>query len=269
MAAALARVPHRIASRRNLGYWTTPARIKIYRLLSPLTTCYLTNCNAVKEYVVSSEKVPEEKVKVIYNSVDTERFGSVWAKKSLNVFPKDKPVVGMVANLKQIKGIKYFLEAAQLLSIKNQDLLFVIIGGEYDEEYYRNMANQLGIKDTVLFLGIKEDVSTYLGSFSIAVNASLTEGLSNSVLEYMAAGLAIVGTAVGGNPELIEDGVTGFLVPPADSQALADKIWLLLGDQALRERVSQNARQKAERLFSRERQISELEKLYLSLVRNT
>jgi len=267
LAAKLAGVPHILVARRNLGYWNTPLRILVLRFLRHLTTGYVANCQAVKNYVITVEKVPAEKIKVIYNGIDPQFFQDCPADSFKKIFPADKLVIGIVANLKEIKGIQYFLEAAKIASEKRKDLLFAIIGGGYAEERFRNMARQLGLEDTVRFLGIREDLRPFLQTFDVAVNSSLTEGLSNSILEYMAACLPIIATKVGGNPELVEEGVTGLLVPPADSQALAEKILFLAENENLRKRLGHNARKKVQEKFSLSRQERELEDFYSSLVK--
>ncbi len=268
LSAKIARVPHILAARRNLGYWNSPFRIYWLRLLKYFTSGYVANCQAVKEYVRTAEKVLPDKIQVLYNGVDLNYYNAPQSKGGGRIFPPDKIIVGLVANLKKIKGIQYFLEASRLVSVKRKDLQFVIIGGGYEEERFKKMASRLGLEKTVCFLGIKEDIRPYLHSFDMAVNSSLTEGFSNSILEYLATGLPVIATKVGGNSELVEDGVNGFLVPPADSQALTDKILVLAENQELRNRFGQKGRKRAEEKFSLTRQMARLEEFYSDLVRS-
>jgi glycosyltransferase involved in cell wall biosynthesis len=266
LAAKIAGIPHILAARRNLGYWNSSLRIFLLRWLKYFTTGYVANCQAVKDYVRITEKVLPDKIKVLYNGVDLNYYDISQGRGGDRIFPPDKIVVGLVANLKKIKGIQYFLEAGRLASVKRRDLLFVIIGGGYEEVRFKKMACQLGLEKTVCFLGIKEDIRPYLHSFHMAVNSSLTEGFSNSILEYLAAGLPVIATKVGGNSELVEDGVNGFLVPPADGRALADKILVLAENQEMRKRFGQQAREIAEEKFSLARQMARLEDFYSELV---
>ena len=159
------------------------------------------------------------------------------------------------------------MQAAKLISQKRGDVIFVVIGGEYEEEYYHKMRAELGLKEVVQFLGIKADVRDYLNAFDLAVNSSLTEGFSNSILEYMACGLPVVATDVGGNPEAVIDGQSGIIVPAGDSERLARAMETLLNDGQMRKRMGEKGRQRIVDNFSQSKMISEMEKLYLDLAR--
>jgi len=266
ISTKFAKVPWTIASRRNIGHRNTPFKTQVLKFLSSATTAYLANCQKVKQVVIDQERVDPQKVRVIYNGVDPDRFSpghsSTRAKLGL---PEGKLIVGMVANLKKIKGIDFFLEAAGKITRKRRDVLFVIIGGEYEEEYYLNLRDNMGLKETVLFLGIKKDIEDYLRAFDVAINSSLTEGFSNSILEYMASGLAVVATDVGGNAEAVVDGQTGLIVPAADSEKLAEAIQNLLADKKLRRDMGEKGREKILANFTQEKMIRELEEFYLGL----
>src|SRR5260370_31484667 len=119
----------------------------------------------------------------------------------------------------------------------------------------------------VVFGGFRKDVARWVTQVTLSVLPSLSEGLSNALLESVAAGVPIVATSVGGNPELVVDGVTGLLVPPRDAGALAAAMCRLLEQPAAARRFGQAARQRALDHFSIERMVQETERLYLSLLR--
>ncbi|OGP76169.1 MAG: hypothetical protein A2V86_14555 [Deltaproteobacteria bacterium RBG_16_49_23] len=268
LAGRLAGVPVKTASRRNLGHRYTPFRTMFLRTFKKLTTCYIANCDKVRQFFIKNENINPRKIKVIYNGVDQAYFrpGNKVTRAQLGI-PGDKLVIGMVANLKKIKGIDFFMQAAKLISQKRGDVIFVVIGGEYEEEYYHKMRAELGLKEVVQFLGIKADVRDYLNAFDLAVNSSLTEGFSNSILEYMACGLPVVATDVGGNPEAVIDGQSGIIVPAGDSERLARAMETLLNDGQMRKRMGEKGRQRIVDNFSQSKMISEMEKLYLDLAR--
>jgi glycosyltransferase involved in cell wall biosynthesis len=127
-------------------------------------------------------------------------------------------------------------------------------------------AARVGIADRVTFAGFRLDIPDILATSTIAVLPSLSEGLSNSLLEAMAAGLPVVATRVGGNPEAVGEGEGGLLVPPGDDRALAEAIATLLVNVTLRERLGHAARRRVDRLFSVNRMLQETETLYRDLM---
>ena len=124
----------------------------------------------------------------------------------------------------------------------------------------------MGLQENFLFLGRRADIPEILACCDIAVLPSRVEGLPNAVLEYMAAGLPTVVTRVGGNAELVEDGVTGLLVPPEDSPALSAALLKLLHNPGLARQIAQNVREFTIRNFSFERLVREVDELYTELL---
>jgi glycosyltransferase involved in cell wall biosynthesis len=128
------------------------------------------------------------------------------------------------------------------------------------------MAADLGIKSRVHFLGKRTDVPAILSNLSISVLCSTSEGLSNVVLESMAAGKPVVATNIGGNPEMVAAGVTGHLVPPADSGSLAEAIASLLNDPNMCRRMGENAKRQVAGRFSVPAMVEGYEHIYRTLV---
>jgi glycosyltransferase involved in cell wall biosynthesis len=117
-----------------------------------------------------------------------------------------------------------------------------------------------------VFTGLRGDVPELLDEVTVSVLPSLSEGLSNAILESMAAGVPVVATAVGGNAEAVMDGVTGLLVPPGDPAALAGAICTLLEDDELATRLGRAGRERVEERFSEKRMVRDTEQFYLSLL---
>src|SRR5256886_4183628 len=138
-----------------------------------------------------------------------------------------------------------------------------------DSPYKRELegyAVQLGLGERVVFAGFRLDVPEILAEVAVSVLPSLSEGLSNVLLESMAAGAPVVATRVGGNPEVVEDGETGLLVPPRDPAALAQAICRLLDSPELASRFGQAGRERVIKSFSLERMVQKTESLYLDLL---
>jgi glycosyltransferase involved in cell wall biosynthesis len=161
-----------------------------------------------------------------------------------------RPCIGSVGRLEPVKGLSFLLEAAAALRGRIPDLRVELAGSGTCEPRLRSLAAQLGIADSVDFLGWREDIGSLHGRWQVFAQPSIHEGFGLAALEAMAAGRPVVAAAVGGLPELVEDGRTGFLVPVGAVDALADRLGRLLNDEALRTRMGEAGRQRAQDGFS-------------------
>jgi glycosyltransferase involved in cell wall biosynthesis len=263
LVGRLAGVPHIIRTRNNLGYWLTPLHRRLGRLFRRFADLTLTNCEAGRQAVLADEGADPRSVVVLENGVDLERFAAV---PPLGATPG--PVrVGVVANLRPVKGLDVLARAAARVAAVRPGVTFEIAGdGPMRPELERLIAD-LGLGGRLRLPGIQADVPTFLARTDIAVLCSHSEGMSNALLEYMAAGRAIVATRVGANERLIEDGVNGLLVPPGDEPALAAAVGRLADDGRLRARLGAAARARAERDHSRPAMVRRFERFYQALVR--
>jgi L-malate glycosyltransferase len=143
---------------------------------------------------------------------------------------------------------------------------FVVVGEGELRPALERQDQALGLANRFHLPGAQRDVPEFLAGLDVAVLSSRSEGLSNAVLEYMAAGRPVVATAVGGNPRLIEDGVTGLLVPPDDPAALARAVARLLREPELAARLAREGRRRVEAHYSREAMVRRFERFYLRLV---
>ena len=259
--AKLAGVRHRLRTRNNLGHWLTPLHRRLGRMLNALTTGTIANCEAAKRALVEAERPRPETVLVLENGVDLERFHDL---SPLSPEPPDGGVfrVGIVANLRPVKGLDLFVEAAARLRVQHPRTTFFVAGqGELQPQLERQAAT-LGLNDQFHLLGGISDVPSFLGDLDVAVLCSHAEGMSNALLEYMAAGRAIVSTRVGAAADLIEDGVHGLLVPPGDAGRLSEAIGRLLSDRGLACRLGAAARHRAANRFSREAMVQRFTDFY-------
>ena len=254
-----------ITSRLNTGYWYTPALRAVFSLLDHATTRIVANSEQAKRIAVQNEHLPPDKVDVIYQGVDMSVFrqglGDPAACEQLGI-PRKSPVVGIVANLRPVKDIPLFLRAASLVAREVPDACFLIVGhGEQLPELQR-LAAELGLQDQAFFTGGKGRVMDYLSRMSIGCLTSQSEGFSNAILEYMAAGLPVVAVDVGGNGEAIVDGKTGYLVAERTPEKLAEPMIRLLTHEAERKNMGQRSFTRCLEHFELHRTIKDLENYY-------
>jgi glycosyltransferase involved in cell wall biosynthesis len=174
-----------------------------------------------------------------------------------------------VAHIRPEKGHEYLLQAAKIVVDRYPEITFVIVGREKTSGEIKRLegiAKELGIKQNVIFTGFRQDVAALVSIFDVFVLSSLAEGLPLALLEAMVRGKPPVATAVGGIPEVIEDGVNGLLVPPKDPQAIATKIIQLLEDQDLRVSISANAVRTVKERFGIQEMIKKVEAVYSDIL---
>jgi glycosyltransferase involved in cell wall biosynthesis len=213
--------------------------------------------------------IAESRVVVLENGVDLSRFPPHLARPRAGSQSQQHRRVGLLANLRAVKQPELFVRAAVSVSAWDPSVTFVLAGEGELRPRLESLVTELGIQDRCKLLGSVVDVPAFLFGLDVAVLCSSSEGMSNALLEYMAAGRAIVATAVGGNVELIEDGVHGLLVPPGDPHELAAAIYRLLANPALRARLGAAARDRVEARYSRDGMIQRFEEFYAQLVNDT
>jgi glycosyltransferase involved in cell wall biosynthesis len=222
--------------------------------------------------MVSVEKVPEEKTRFIANGIDPvpppDPGHDVRAE--LGIAP-GQPIVGVVAVPRPQKALEVLLRAAVVLRRTVPDLRVLVVGGTGDppappEVLLHRQAEELGLGETVRFLGIRTDVADLLAAFDVAVLSSDFEGSPLSVMEYMAAAKPVVATRVGGVPDLVEDGVTGLLVERRDPEALAGAVATLLADPERARAMGKAGRERQRREFTIAATARRVEELYDELI---
>jgi glycosyltransferase involved in cell wall biosynthesis len=265
--AALARVRGRIASKRETTGTRTRAQTTVENTAFRLAHAIVANATVVKEQLIG-EGLSSEKIIVIHNGLDLSRFrqnGNVTeALQRLDLTNiSGRPVITMVANFEfRVKDHPMLLRAAQRVVAEVPEAIFVLAGeGELKEEMQK-LAEDLGLKESCLFIGRCASVPDLLAASDICVLSSQAEGFSNSILEYMAAGRAVVATDVGGASEAIVEGETGHLVQAGDDQAMAQRIIALLRNPDKSRKMGLNGRRLVEQRFSTENRLATTSALY-------
>ncbi len=259
-AAKIAGISGVISSRRNLGYGLGGKEKLYLRHANRYPARWLANSQAVAAATSQREGVPLEMIDVIYNGVNVATPIA-----ETNADSQATQRVVLTANLRPVKSVETLLKAAPAVIERFPRVRFEIIGEGDERRPLEQLANRMGLKQHLIFHGSRPDVSRLLESASIGVLTSTSEGFSNSLLEYMRAGLPIVATAVGGNKEAVVNGKTGFLIPPQDHAALAQKLNQLLQDSQLRREMGGEGRRLLEEKFSLKRMIESHQDYYESI----
>lgn len=270
-AAALARVPARVASRRETEGFRTPAQKSFERHVTfRLAHAVVANAEAVRRDLVR-QGVPPARVVTVYNGLDAARLAPRMSRaEALAHFglPAGRRFVTIVANVNHpVKDHPTFLRAARRVRAAVPDAAFVVAGEGRLLEEYRALAAELGIGADVFFIGRCERVGDLLALSDVCVLSSKAEGFSNSILEYMAAARPPVVTDVGGAREAVAEGETGHVVAPGDEAALAERVAGLLRDPEGARLMGERARLVVAQKFSCEAQLARVEELYGRLLR--
>jgi glycosyltransferase involved in cell wall biosynthesis len=267
-AARLAGASIVVASIRDRGDVLTAGQRRLQKIVCKLADCVLVNAEAIRETLIA-QGYRADKIVVIRNGIvfsrvaEPERGAAVREELGL---PASAPLVIVFSRLNRMKGVEYFLDAVAILAERFPAVRFLIAGDGANRKELEERATLLGIAERVVFTGFRTDIPVLLSQASLSVLPSLSEGLSNSLLESMAAGVPVVAASVGGNPEIVEDGVSGRLVPPRDAAALAEAMSGFLRDPELAARFGEAGRRRVAELFSMERSVKEVECLYQRLV---
>jgi len=269
LTARLARVPVVIASRRNVDVYTRAEDRWACRAVNRLAHRVTAVAWAVRDHVHQNEGCPLEKIIVIPNGVEVNRFewvASDQTKKEALGSVNGEVAIGTIARLVWYKGLEDLLQAATVIIGRYPLARFFVVGDGPLRQPLEEKTKALGLNGTVRFLGAVPNASSLLPHFDIVVLPSLWEGMSNSLLEAMAAGKPVVATDVGGSSEVVIDGKPGFLVPPKAPEALAGAVLHLLTDPELARDLGKAGRIRVEAEFTPEIMVARLEELYDSLL---
>jgi glycosyltransferase involved in cell wall biosynthesis/serine acetyltransferase len=266
-AAWLARVPVILSARRNLAHWWwyTPRRRKVLRWVHERSTFVIANSQAVCDDLIEEDRVNPNLVRVVRNAVDVQKFANVQPDRE-TLFPKLSPedmLIVAVANMNtESKGYTDLIHAASEVCRHFPQARFLLVGDGRERSKLEGMARGANLSENILFLGKRTDVPRILPCGDLFVSSSWSEGLPNSVLEAMAAGLPVVATRVGGTPEVIEDGLSGVLVAPRDSSALANGILRVLRDKDFAQALARGGRERVKTAFGFDRLLTDLDRVY-------
>jgi glycosyltransferase involved in cell wall biosynthesis len=260
-------------------HWSTisPRQAQVDRLLYRLSSHILVPSKASKQLVMQTEKIPASMISVLYNGVDTDRYtpptpdARTEARHEFGI-PDDAFLIGLVGRLSPEKGgVDTLIRAVYRLYSQRPDVRLLIVGDgpvrvELEKLNTELQARAQEPSSPVVFAGARQDIPQLLGAIDIFVLPSLNEALPIVILEAMSVGLPVVATSVGGVPEIVQDGVTGLLVPPGAEDALLDALSRLAHDPMLRGKLAQAGREQVRANFTINQMARNVETIYEELI---
>ncbi|MBT6052824.1 MAG: glycosyltransferase family 4 protein [Candidatus Scalindua sp.] len=276
LAACLARVPiiihtpHGHVFHSYYGYIMTKIIVLVERILSLMTDKITALTDRERDEHLEQGVASIEKYVIIHSGVMLQQIMNTnidveTGKKEFDI-PQNSNVIGVVGRLVPIKGHKYLVSAAKRIIKEFGNTVFVFVGDGYLEARLQRQAESLGVRKNIIFAGWRNDVIKILGLFDVLVLPSLNEGMGKVLIEGMALGKPIVASSVGGIIDLVKNGDNGILVPPRDSDALAEAILKLIRNKNLTQELGKNGKSKVYPEYDTFVMIRQIEDLYERLL---
>ena len=261
-----------LSSRRDMGILRKTKHALAYRVVNRLADRVLAVSEEVKNFCIDADQIDPHKISVVYNGVDLKHIAAEdpetnpyatadWAGAS--------HIITCVANVRRVKGIDVLIRTAQRVCRELPGAVFVIAGSLYEREYseeVQKMIRDMGLEKNVRLLGFVGNPVPLLKMSNAFCMLSRSEGFCNALLEAMACGVPSVVTRVGGNPEAIREGESGFMVPVEDDAAAAERLLYLLRNPERAAQIGESGRTSARTRFSAETMINSLITLYRDLL---
>lgn len=260
--ARLAGAPVVLSSQRAHRGLSPPLYRFIQRATDHVVDGVVANCEAMRRHLIEDEKVAPGRIHLCYNGIDTACFKRMPRREA----PDGRLVIGVVSMLRAEKGLDTLLEAFARVQNLHPALHLLLVGSGVMLPGLQSLAQSLGIAERCSFEPATRDVTPWLAAIDIFVLPSLSEALSNALMEAMACGCAVVASRVGGNPELVLDGQTGLLFEKADAAGLAARLRVLIDDEALRRRLADAGSQMIREKFSLESSARRMGQIYESFL---
>jgi L-malate glycosyltransferase len=249
-----------LSSQRFHRHLTPGPYLRLLRITDRLVNGIVVNSESVRREMIEEEHVPASRVQLCYNGIDTRRFNP-GARIRVPALQDVSLIVGVVCLLRPEKGLPTLLRSFAQLPHRDAARL-LIVGSGPEQAGLESLAQELGIHPQTVFQATVSDVVPWLRSIDIFVLPSLSEALSNSLLEAMACGCTCLASSVGGNPELVRDGETGLLFPPGDMQDLTAKLTLLAENPDLRTRFAEASTRAIRERFSLDASAARMHEIY-------
>lgn len=254
-----------IWSRRDMGILRTGKHEIAYRLMGRLPDAVFAVSELVRRHCIEEDRIDPARVKTIYNGLDL----SDWSTPSRPDRSPGKFLVTTAGNIRHVKGHDIFIRAAASIVPQFPNVSFSIAGGVLEPAYFeelQSMVRDLNLTNHFHFAGSVTNLREYLSTADIFVLPSRSEGFSNAIVEAMAASLPVVATDVGGNAEAVQDGLSGFIVPSDDPDALAAAITQLLTDPARATAMGAAGKQRVAENFTTETMMKQTTEVYAKLL---
>lgn len=236
----------------------------LYRHLFDMVV--VTGGDKTRRELVERDGLAADRVAAFPIGLDVDHFRPAAPDRDLRLefgLPKGHLLVGLISYLRSYKGHEYFIEAARIIATQRDDVTFVIVGEGPEEGSIRTKIGQLRLETRIRMLGFREDLLNVFRSFNVfAIPSVEGDTIPQVLMQALSVGIPVVSTTVGSIPDVVIQGETGFVVPPRDAAALAERIAVLLKDEALRARMGAQGRSLVERCYSLDRMLDRLELVY-------
>ena len=279
LAGRLARVPVIVHTVHGFSFHgqESAARQRTFRFLERMASGWADRMIFISQPLIDwayREKIIRDpgKISKIYSGIETEKFQPVTKsqkranRRTWNI-PEDAFVIGIVSKLWKGKGHATLVEAFSLLAAEGPDIRLVIVGEGPLEPELTRLVRRKAVADKVVLTGFHREVAPLISMFDLAVLPSLFEGMGRVLLEAMAMGIPVIGSDVGGIPDLVRHGTEGFLVPPGDAAALASSIRCLIHQPRLADKMGRAGIQRVSAMFSAKKMVRDIEQVYLNALK--
>lgn len=242
-------------------------RVLVNPLLNLLSDQVTAISAATREALITFENFPKENIKVIYNGIDDSKYLLPHDEALKNSFgiPSGAPVLGTVARLDSIKNHPMMIKALKIVQKTFPETVLLIVGDGPEGEDLKSLVSQHGLSSYVFFTGFREDAHLFYKIMDIFLLTSFSEGTAMTLLEAMATSLPCIVTNVGGNPEIVKDKETGFIIPSDDEKTLAAKICKLFRNEGLKKQFGKAGRRKFEEKFTIDNMVRSYQVIYNKL----
>lgn len=272
----LTKIPYLVATIRIHELWKMRNELKVKLAKLPCKIAFrkydsvVCVADSVKRFEEKAEFHTPSKLSVIHNGIILENYKNLKRTSNLREelgFDRAAKIILNVGRLDEKKGLRFLVEAMPQILSKVACAKLLIVGDGNFRSNLEEKIKELKLEDSVFLLGLKnvDEVQNIYQNSDIFVFPTLTEALSNVLLESMINGLPVISTNTGGNPEVIEDGKSGILIPMEDSRAISDNVCNLLSNPEKMKQLSENAQKRVREHFSLEKTVTEYLKLYKSL----
>ena len=255
-----------IWSRRDMGILRTGKHHAAYRLMARAPDRVFAVSEQVRRHCIDVDGIKPSRVQTIYNGLDL----ADWSSTFLAAKHEGEVLVTTVGNIRRVKGHDVFIRAAASVAAQFRKVTFSIAGDVLEPDYFAELqvlVRDLNLPDRFRFAGGVKDLREHLATADVFVLPSRSEGFSNAIVEAMAASLPVVATNVGGNAEAVQDGVSGVIVPPEDSGALAAAIVHLLSNPAKARQMGAEGKRLVAEKFTTEAMMTQIINVYGSLLK--